>query len=185
MMQGALGGHSVWTLDVHAAPASCLLKWSPDTRGSRCDFSLSVSDAHKATQECPALPSSITLCQFVSAICAGPSSRSRRNPSKTSRDGSPRWRCYDSRGSGCCCETRRAVVRRLATDKASPGSRSNHIAIPTPPRRWDEMQRAPHRDLNPACPASSRRNRWWRSGFRSFGSGSAAVYLPLLLLLNY
>lgn len=67
----------------------------------------------KATQECPALPSPITLCQFVSAICACPSFCSHRNSSKTSQDGSPRWRCYDSRGRGGCWVTRRAVVRRF------------------------------------------------------------------------
>lgn len=140
-------------LTLHAAPARCLLEWSLGIRGgSRRDFSLSVSDAHahKSTQECPALPSPITLCQSASAICACPAFCSRRNSSKARQDGSPRWRCYDSRGRGGCWETHRAFVRLvLAT------------AIPTPPRQWDGRRRMPQHDLHPPCPTSSRRSCWW------------------------
>lgn len=172
MTRGALGGRGVWTLD----SAHCLLEWSPGTPGSRCGFPLSVwgarSHTHtrtatQTTQGCPALPSPITLRQFLSAICAGPSLRSHQNSSKTSQDGSPRWRCYDSRGRGGCWEMRRAVVRGVwQATRRLRGSRSNHLATPTPPLLWDGMQQA-------APPPSARRSGWWRLGIWSLSSGSA------------
>lgn len=140
------------------------------------------TNARKSTQECPALPSPITLCQFVSAICAGPPpsahTETRQKQVKMAAPGGAVMTAVAEEAAGRCAELLRGG---LATNQASPGSRFNHLAIPTPSRLWGWMQRAPHHDLHPPCPTSSRRNRWWRLGFWSFSSGSAAVYLSLLL----
>lgn len=95
----------------------------------------------------------------------------RRPPPKLTKMAAPRWRCYDSGGSLFC--------RCVASDQASPGSHSKYLVILTPPK-----QRAPHRDLHPPQPISSRQHPWWRLGFWSFISGSAGVYLcfsPLII----